>query len=365
VADSKIPSAVQDVTPEWLTWALRETGIIDKATVTSSDMELIEGRGVMGQVARVVLRYDHFEEGTPGSLIVKLPSADETRRVDVTRMGLYEREIRFYEELAGQIELRTPLRYYSAMDTDAGEYVLLMEDMAPARVGDNVAGCSLAEAELAIRNLARLHATWWESPRLAGLDWLPVFYADPEQAQMRFEESWGPFLKRFHNVMPASMTEVAEKLKSNVAYVVSSIGESPRTLIHGDFRLDNLFFSSGKDGAALAAVDWQVVSKSKGVFEVAYFLAWSLQPEQRRAKEMDLLGMYHSMLRDNGVAGYDFDQCLKEYRLLMLFPFIRLVTVGVNSDLSHRRLVRLLRTLTERTVAAITDLKSVDLLPSA
>lgn len=361
----KIPSAVQDVTPEWLTQALREAGIIDRASVSSLDIQLFEGQGFVGQVARVVLRYDQLEEGAPGSLIVKLPSADETRRADVARRGLYEREIRFYEELADQIELRTPRLYYSAMDTEAEEYVLLIEDMAPARVGDNVAGCSLAEAELAIRNLARIHAAWWESPRLAGLDWLPVFYADPEQAQTRFGESWGPFLERFGDMMPASMTEVGEKLKSNVAYVVSSIGESPRTLIHGDFRLDNLFFSTDEDGIALAAADWQTVSQSKGVFDVAYFLAWSLQPEQRRAKEMELLGMYHSMLLDSGVAGYDFDQCLKEYRLFMLFTFIRGVLVGANVDLSHERVGRLLRTLLERTVAAVLDLKSVDLLPSA
>ncbi len=365
MADMKIPAGIEDVTPEWLTRALRETGIIYKASVTSLDIQLFEGQGLVGQVARVILRYDLVEEGAPGSLIAKLPTADEAFRAFLAPLGVYEREIRFYEEMAGQIELRTPRLYYSAMDTEAGKYVLLIEDMAPTRVGDNVAGCSLEEAVLAIRNLAKLHAAWWEHPRLAGLDWLPMFARDPEQSQTRFEELWGPFLERFGDMLPVSAIRIGEKLKSNVAYVVSSIGEPPRTLIHGDFRLDNLFFSTDKDGVALAAVDWQVVSQSKGVFDVAYFLSWSLQPEQRRAKEMDLLRMYHSLLLYRGVKGYDFDQCLKEYRLFMLFPFIRLVVVGANADLSHQRANVLLQTLVERTVAAISDLNSVDLLPDA
>lgn len=365
MADIKIPTGMEEVTPEWLTRALRDTGVIYKASVSSLEIELIVGRGVTGQVARVVPRYDISEKGAPGSMIVKLPSADDTFRAVVDRMGLYEREIRFYEELAGQIELRTPQRYYSAMDTRAGEYVLLIEDMAPARAGDNVAGCSIEDAELAIRNLAELHAAWWEHPRLDGLDWLPEFYVEPEQAQSRFEEAWGPFLTRFRNMLPALVAEVGERLRSNISYLVNSVTAAPRTLVHGDFRLDNLFFSTDKDGAALATVDWQVVSKSKGVFDVAYFLSWSLQPLERKVREMDLLKYYHSLLLELGVKGYDFNQCLKEYRLFMLLPFMRMVNVAGNLDVGGWRLVRLLRTLAERTMAAIGDLKSVDLLPNA
>ncbi len=52
--------------------------------------------------------------------------------------------------------------------------MLLLEDLAPARNGDSVTGCSFAETELAIGHIAKLHAAFWEIPHLAGLDWLQV-----------------------------------------------------------------------------------------------------------------------------------------------------------------------------------------------
>ena len=170
----EIPSGPQELTPEWLTKALRSTGTIKSATVQSFEMEpdIAEGTGLMGQLARVTLGYDQPEQTAPASLIAKFPTYAPENRGVADLFRFYEIETRFYEEIADEVELRTPRRYYSARAADSTNFILLLEDLAPALVGDQVAGCSTDEAELAIRELAKFHATWWESPRLAKLDWL-------------------------------------------------------------------------------------------------------------------------------------------------------------------------------------------------
>ena len=148
----KIPAGPQDLTPEWLTQALRQSSVIGDAAVSSLETETIaEGVGLIGQLARVTPRYDRPEAGAPASLIGKFPAAAPENRELAGQLRFYEREFRFYEEIAEEVELRTPRRYFGAMDADSGEYVLLLEDLAPARVGDQLAGCSRREADLAVR----------------------------------------------------------------------------------------------------------------------------------------------------------------------------------------------------------------------
>lgn len=367
MAGLAIPGSPQELTTDWLTRALRETGSINNATVTSFDRKIIgEGVGFMGELAQVRLHYDRPEEGAPQSLIAKFPSNVPDNREVGDTFRFYEREIRFYEEIADQVELRTPRRYYSAMDTQAGEYVLLLEDLAPARVGDQLAGCSPEQAELAIRELARFHAAWWESPRLAELDWMP-YTGDAAIAQSAvdsYEEAWGPFLEQFSSQVPASILEMGERFGKSIPHMIDRFGVPPRTIVHGDYRLDNLFFATPEGGDPLAVVDWQISSRGRGLFDVAYFTTGALQPEERKAKEMDLLRMYHRILTENGVQGYDFHQCLHDYRISTLFCWLYAVITLGRLDIGNERGLALFTANLDRTVAAITDLNAGELLPS-
>ncbi len=145
-----VPTGPEALTPEWLTRALRSSGTISRASVTSAEVRpLGEGRGFAGRLARVGLAYDVQEAGAPASLVAKFPTANSAVRATLTRLGLYERELRFYRELAPHAGVRTPLLYFGALDpagTGAGDSVLLLEEVAPSQTGDNLAGCAPHEA---------------------------------------------------------------------------------------------------------------------------------------------------------------------------------------------------------------------------
>ncbi|MEH6452301.1 MAG: hypothetical protein V7782_04585 [Psychromonas sp.] len=133
-----IPSTPQALTSEWLTYALRETGIINQAKVKSFEITALgDEQGITGQLVRLALSYDINEENTPQSIIAKFPSTDpEELEIMFTLTYHYEREVRFYEKIAARINLRTPQCYYSALNVDAREYVLLLEDLTPAPCGN-------------------------------------------------------------------------------------------------------------------------------------------------------------------------------------------------------------------------------------
>jgi hypothetical protein len=361
----KIPAGPAELTAEWLTQALRQSGTIVKSTIDSFDMEIIgEGVGLMGQLACVTPRYDRPEVGAPPTLIAKFPAEAEENRELGNHFRFYEREIRFYRELADEIELRTPRCYYSAMDIEADRYVLLLEDLAPARVGDQLVGCSRQEAELAVRELAKFHATWWDSQRMEQIDWMP--YANDSvnrYVQDSYQDAWEPFVERFANQVPKAVLKTGEKLANKLSTIQDQMADPPRTITHTDFRLDNLFFATPEGGDPLSVIDWQLSSRVRGVYDVAYFMSQSVRRDERSASEMDILRAYHRVLVENGVRGYDFERCLRDYRLCTLFCLLYPV-IGLGTlDLSNERGLALETAMLERSIAAIVDLDAGDLLP--
>jgi hypothetical protein len=368
MTDITIPRTPGDITAEWLTSALRGTDTITKSTVTSfaTDADIAAGAGFMGQLARVRLQYDLPEADAPASLIAKFPTYGPENRAIADLFRMYETETRFYEEVAGKVDLRTPRRYHSARAADSTDFILLMEDLAPARVGDQVAGCSPAQAELAIRELAKFHATWWESPRLGELDWVWAFNHPVRSAaaQGAYEQAWGPFKQIWARQVPAAVMELGEKFHAAIPKLLDRLAAAPVTISHGDYRLDNLFFATPEGGDPLAVVDWQIMTLGNGLFDVAYFMAGAVPPAERRAMEMDLLRMYHGILLERGVKGYDFDQCLLDYRTAAMFCWQYAVIILGALDASNERGLALFTTVLERFVSIIVDLDAGELLPA-
>ncbi|PKB82161.1 MAG: hypothetical protein BZY88_05180 [SAR202 cluster bacterium Io17-Chloro-G9] len=362
--DLIIPYSAEHVTSQWLTGALASTGVIRGATVTSFDSERLgEGQGFVGQITRLRLTYGTGEDGVPHSLIAKFPATDPSVRAVVNEFGVYEREVRFYAEVAPQVELSTPRCFYGATDREAGDHVLLLEDLAPARVGDNVAGCSDEDAKLAIREIAKFHAAFWESHRLAALDWIPTFDDTAEIMQERYKRYWDPFLAKVGDMLPPYFLEIAQRFGDNVAGIMRQLGSRPRTVTHGDYRLDNMIFGTPESGRPLTVIDWQLPMIGPGVADVAYFVAFCIDPERRRATEIGLLRGYHSALLEYGVTGYEFDGCLLDYRRSLLYHLTRAVNGGAVLDFSNERGLLLVEAILQRTDSALVDHNVMELMP--
>jgi hypothetical protein len=359
-----IPRALSDLTPAWLTEALARSGLLDRAVVAFAEVQPIgQGVGVLCQLGRVTLGYDRPAPGAPASAVAKIPTADPQTRGMASIFRFYEREVRFYEELAPAVSLATPRCYASAFDPDSGDFALLLEDLGAERLGDQLAGCSTTDAALVVEELTALHAAWWEDPRLEELPWLPAI--DHEVNKMGlglYPQAWASFLERFGAGVTPAVRALGERLGARVVGLLEELGGGPRTVCHGDVRLDNVFFGARPGTRPLTLIDWQITGRGVGTYDVAYFLSQSLSVATRRACERDLLARYHAALVRGGVRGYDFAQCVEDYRRAVLFCFVYPVMAGGLGDLSNDRGRALAAAMAERSAAALLDWKAQELL---
>jgi aminoglycoside/choline kinase family phosphotransferase len=361
----EIPKSPEVLSSEWLTAALRSGGGTN-ARVASFEYEPIAaGVGFLGKLGRLRLRYAGEGEGLPRTLVVKQPTEDAKSRQLAAMFRFYEREVSFYREVGSTAGIRTPTVHFAAADPKSGDFVLLMEDLAPARVGDQLAGCSAKDARSAIGALARCHALWWQNPRLEALAWLPATN-DPINhfAQFAYQACWEQFVQFVGETMTPALRRAGEALATNVIRMLDGFVERPMTLLHGDYRADNLFFGGdGQDAPSLAAVDWQVTNRGAGAFDLAYFLSGNVTTEVRRSIETDLLKHYTDILRENGARGYGFEQCLEDYRFGVLFCLVYSVIVIGTLDPTNARGIAVFHANFERVAAAIADLDAGAMMP--
>lgn len=353
----KIPAVAEDLDAAWLTQALRRSGALQRAAVVSFEVGLVAGaEGFMGELRRLRPTYDLTEPGAPASLIVKLSSkTPEIRQRAPTRLA-YQREVRFYQRLADQTSLPTPRCYYADVDAESGLHVLLLEDLAAGRVGSSVAGCSSEQAELAVLEIGRFHAAWWEAPELEGLDWLVDPGVDPRALHEAHERWWPDFLAQAGHQLPDRAREIGARLGEHRARIMRHLTRTPpRTLIHADYKLDNLVFGNGWGGAPLVVLDWQLMRRGRGVFDVAFFLSQSLEPQERRAVEQDLVSAYHRILLEAGVRGYSFEQCLQDYRISLLQRFGALISTIAAMPFTREQIEMHMDVLLPRCCAAMLD----------
>ena len=262
---------------------------------------------------RLSLTYDRPTDAPP-TVIAKLPAADETSRATALSLRSYENEVRFYQELAPDLPIRTPGVFHADIDVETASFVLLLEDMAPARQGDQLAGCSLEVAEVAIDELVRLHAPRWDDPTLSSIEWL---HRDPATGRqfmlMLLPTLWDGFRERYTAELGPETHEAGDALFADLEGYLTSDTE-PWTIVHGDYRLDNLLFDPTPGGVPVTVVDWQTVTHGPALQDVAYFIGAGLVHDERRVAEQDLVRTYHAGLVANGVSGYDWDRCWRDYR---------------------------------------------------
>ena len=306
------------ITAEWLTAMWQHLGHdAEVATVTSRPI----GTGQSAHSERFELTYARHAAAPDGqllptSLVAKLPHPDPTSRATGHVHGSYAREVGFYRHVAPTVQVRTPRCWYADIDTANSDFVLLLEDMAPARQGDQMRGCDVATARRAVVEIAGLHAPRWGDATLTELGFLAGAAAPDDAtkafAQAFFADCWASFVDRYRDRLEPAILRVGEGLLAHYAgYTRTYTG--PRCPTHGDYRLDNVLIRDGDAGARIGVVDWQTAGIGCGASDVAYFLGAGLLPEARRANEQALVRAYHEALREGGVTGYDAETLWHDY----------------------------------------------------
>ena len=340
---------VGDLSADWLSAALG----VEVRSVTAEAI----GTGQIGSTYRLTLEGD---PSLPPTLVAKLAGGDEVARQRVA--DGYAKEVGFYRHLAPTLEVRTPGCWYAAISGDRCNFTLLLDDQPGKAPGVQADGCSVEQADDAVRNLAGLHAPRWCDPTLREHAFLAGLA----------DEGAGEFLV---DVLRGATAEFAERYgdalgADDVATLQASaeaIGDWQATgrdvfgVLHGDYRLDNLMFPPA--GPGVVALDWQTAALGPPGRDIGYFLGNSLATDARRANEEALVATYHSELMARGVEGYTADRCWDDYRLGQLQgPLITVLGAIYATAERSERADGMFVAMATRCSAAIRDLRTLDLV---
>jgi len=345
-----------DLTADWL------TDNLGAGRVGGFTVERI-GTGQMSECYRVNLTYDDGDG--PASVVLKVAASNPMSRGTGQALGLYEREVRFYADLAPRLvaEGGGPIAhcYHASYEPETGVFSLLLDDAAPAEVGDEIRGATIEDAKMALTQLGRLHAPLIGNETPADAPWLT---SETPMNQALITGLFNGFVERYGEAIKPEQRLVCQKLveRFDAHLAQEAAPERVRGLVHGDYRLDNILFGRPGSLRDLTVVDWQTVTWGPALTDVAYFLGCALRTEDRRAHYDELLAAYYEGLGANPPV--TLEQVRDGVRRQSFFGVMMAIVSSMLVERTERGDAMFL-TMVDRHSSHVLDTGALDVLPVA
>ncbi|MEB4212204.1 DUF7065 domain-containing protein [Mycobacterium sp. 94-17] len=346
-----------DLTASWL------AAVIGTGPIADFAVERI-GTGQMSECYRVRLNYAEDAARGPEAVVLKVAATDPVSRQTGLALGLYEREVRFYGDIAPRLDGPIAPCYHAAVDAATGVFDLLLGDAGPAVVGDEIAGATAEQALLGVVELARLHGPLLGDAALADAPWLN---RDAPLNQAMITPLYAGFVDRYGDQIAPEHRVVCERLVAAFdGYLASESDVSGpgrvQGLVHGDYRLDNMLFGIEGADRPLTVVDWQTVSWGPALTDLAYFLGCALPTEDRGRHYDALLRAYHEALGPQ--APLSLDDVVDGVRRQSFFGVMMAIVSSMLVERTDRG-DRMFMTMLQRHCDHVLDTDALSTLPDA
>ncbi|KPF83245.1 phosphotransferase [Novosphingobium sp. AAP93] len=351
LAPPALIASADQITPQWVQAVLQHAGIAAPRVSLLNTKPI--GHGNLSATVRAEITYNANAADAVRSVIAKLTSGIGQAVEIAAAHDVYRRECEVYGFLGEEPPLATPRCFWRNVGPDGRTINLVLEDLSErTRAGDQISGCSVAEAEAVAKELAGLHAAFWDDPRLATVDWLYNRAAGAETAAATNTLAAKAFRERFAGRTDPALLGAIDTVVADLPRHFAAMPRG-RTLVHGEPRVDNVLFEDGPEGSKAWLIDWQFADRGSPMFDLAYFLSGSLAVEDRRNIDESLLERHHAAITAIDPA-YSLAQARAEFAGSL--PLALYFTVGaVLAMPPSEHGDRLLLTLAERNVAALRD----------
>jgi hypothetical protein len=300
----------EDLTAEWLTGQLRETGRLRVGQVVSIETAPRPTSEAVVAKVRVAWSSDAAPDPVP-SLFFKASRSDLKGN---RQRGL--NEVRFYTAIAPELDpSRVAACLNAARDVDTGAYHLLLEDLSASHFQNQwPLPPANEQCDAIVDCLASIHARWWDDPRLSLIARLP------NEASVAGSATWiqktlPKFFDTLGDRLAAPRRAVYETLAATyVERGTRLTGRRNLTIIHGDAHSWNFMLPRDPSADSVRLIDWAAWHCEMGLMDVAYLIAVHWHPERRARLEQPLVRRYHRRLLENGVRGYTWEECWSDYR---------------------------------------------------
>ncbi len=180
-------------------------------------------------------------------------------------LGMFERELRFYREIAPDVGVRVPA-CYQAEETEDG-YRLVLEDLSSWDDG--------ADPFELVSLLAELHRRW-EGEAQRRWPWLERPTAAAREIGRLYDDTWATVRERPETT--AALSDVGGRYVGEVERLERDEATFGRlTMVHGDASARNARTSPAGE---VAMVDWEDVRLASGSIDLTWLLVSSVEPTQ-------------------------------------------------------------------------------------
>ena len=320
------PINIESLTAEWLTCVLRAQGVLTDGAVCGFSCAPLSG-GYTSSVYRIGLEYQGNAGDAPQSLVAKFHGSSSSTREMLEVLGIYEKEVRFYQFLGKDRSLPVPICYSAEFDHESGDFVLLMEDLSAARTSS--AGEIIGDIRTALVHLAEIHGKFWGDPQLQQHHWIaqPSDLENPPPLKQHWADNLVQAKKRYPDQHSLYTWAVCDKWLENWDQIMLCMAHDSHTLVHTDVHLGQMFFATEKL-PRFVLFDWQFPCKAWGAEDVVSLIVSELSVDDRRSHEVPLIDLYYETLCEQGVIDLSRERFWFQCKLSLLWHhYINLATV--------------------------------------
>ena len=353
------------ITAEWMQRALAAGGAPHVPEVDAIEVEkLSDVTNALGNLFRCRVIARGGIAANPASVIVKIPTSNALAFRLARWLSLHRREYVYYRDIAPLGHVRVPSLLYGDFDARSHRFVLVLEDLGGMEAIPQMDGVGVVRARRAIREIAGLQGRFWEAADEPALAACGAFLSAGQSRIMQalYLLTLPVALERFGDLFTSTTRRWAEAFGSRIVTHFAAVAEGPKTVVHGDYRGDNVLFGGGSQGD-IAVIDWQGCGIGCGMYDVAFFLGTSVSIDDRRRVERDAAKEYHDIVCRMGARNFTRDDCWRSYRQNMLGTLMPMVIGSGGIDMSDQALLSQTRELLGRTLTAIEDLDAWEFLP--
>ncbi len=311
------------------------------------------GTGQMCDSFRLSLAWKNHDG--PATVIAKCPSHDEQSRNIAALIGNYILEVGWYQHLAEKSAVDCPRCFHAEIAENGIDFALLLADCVPAKQGNQLEGAGNDALRPAIVQLTALHRPFWNQDLAAQHAWLN---RDNSALIKNMLPSLAEgFAQRYAGRLANEILDLGRQLAANIdAYL--GWKAAANTLVHGDFRVDNLLFAP--DGS-VTVVDWQTVAMGSPFADLAYLIGTSFaDPSARAEAERSLFDLYCANINGTQL-NLDFDAAWRDYRIYALSGVLMAIFASMNVERTERG-DEMFALMAERPAQQALDLDSLSLI---
>ena len=232
-----------------------------------------------------------------------------------------------------------PICYDAFVSEETGEFVIVLEDISNSYTAPNSRIISDKNIWFScVESLARFHSAFWNHKII---DLLHSQSDEEIESDVKFQKDR---LQSFLNYFKDEFDKKTKLILDTAMEInISLIREQSRrvsekkdvTICNGDSHIYN-FMLPIERGSNPLIVDFQFWGEGIGAGDLAHLTRESFSDEFKKDIQIPLVEHYHKSLLEQGVTGYSWENCLKDYRAeaatMVLIPFYQWSYFSVKHD---------------------------------